>query len=324
MIFYLEKELFIDTNRNGLLLLLFSGINNLAFIEFDDEDETTIAWQKNNEIKGWDEVFRCWISDATKFQQKNRVIVRESQLVSDWLGGDTPVITLTDACNLISKNFELWLENERNDGSFIRCVIDDDVRQRFDHLKSCGRLKLNGLGGIGEMKVVLRDDPTVFGFRNKIFVICDSDAAKPSIRDENAEEIVAICIDHKIWHHCLERRAIENYVPIKYLADKMPPKERINSSKGKKFDAFLSMDRNQKNHFHMKNGFKNPGCLGSGLYDSLTGEVEKLLEDGFGDKLAEIFSTEDTRDIHEKLHCDGDAELQCLLTKINNYMRVPV
>ncbi|WP_136806826.1 hypothetical protein [Desulfosediminicola flagellatus] len=324
MVIYLEKELFKDSNRDDLLLILHLGIKNQTFIQFDDDDEDVKNWQENNNPEGWDEVFRCWISDATKFQQMNKAIVREELLESDWLSGEFPIITLTDAYYLIIKSFELWLENERNDGSFIRCVIDDDVRDRFDQLRSRGRLKLNGLGGIGEMKAVLRLEPKEFGFRNKIFVICDSDAANPSIRDENAEEIVAICNDNKIWHHCLERRAIENYVPINYLADKMNPLQRTNSDLGKKYDAFLSLNINQKNHFHMKNGFKNLGCLNSGLYDSLADDVKTLLEGGFGDKLSEVFSDEDPEIIHNHIHGDGDPELNSIFTKINHFMRVPV
>jgi hypothetical protein len=324
MFFILEKELFKDSNKASLMLILYLGIHNKAFIQFDGDDSDIKEWQTNNDLPSWDEVYRCWLSDSTRFRQVNRVIVRESQIASDWTNDVCPIISLSDACNLISKNFELWLENERNDGSFIRCIISQETRDLFDSMTDCGQLRLNGLGGIGEMKVVLRGNPQLFGFRNKIFLICDSDAASPNQRDDNAEEIVNICQQHKIHHHCLERRSIENYVPINYLAQMMSPQDLLNSNLGKMYQAFIDLNTSQQNFFHMKTGFNNTSCSGSSIYDSLGPEVRSLLQNGFGSSLADTFSNHDINDIHNQIHSSNDEELENITSKINNYMRVPV
>jgi len=324
MLCILEKELFKDSNESLLMLILYLGANNRAFIQFDDDDLDVKEWQRNNNQSAWDEVHRCWLSDATRFRQENKVIVRESLEVSNWNNDICPIITLLDASNLILKNFEIWLENERNDGSFIRCVLSQEVRGLFDIMVNCGHLRLNGLGGIGEMKAVLRQSFQSFGFRNKIFLICDSDAASPDERDDNAEEIVNICQNNKIHHHCLNRRAIENYVPINYLAEQMPPQELLHSTLGKKYQAFMNFNTHQQHFFHMKTGFKNPSCSGSSLYAPLDNEVKEILGDGFGSKLADVFSTLEIDDLHTQLHLNNDDELVEITSKINNYMRVPV
>ncbi|PMO85938.1 hypothetical protein BCT01_02590 [Vibrio tasmaniensis] len=331
MKFILDKALFTTQNKVNLQSLLYNALRNRAYIEFDIDDEDILAWISVNDLEQWTIAHDTFISDEANYQLNNYVYVRDGLISSDW-NSAIPNITLDDACDLITCPLQIWVENSRNDGDFFRLFLSPTSRQHLDTLIELGRVKFESKGGIGEMKAVLTQNPTELGFKNKRFIVYDSDAPVPNALQPDAIVIKNTCNAHGIKHHAWSRRSIENYLPVQYLIDQIHINVRPTSSDVKKYNAFLSMSTDQQHHFHMKKGMYDSTCFDSPLFQSnqvyQTLNIEDLWE-GFSGRFANKFlqkiNHSDATDIRSLMQAnDSNNELSSVEQALFQYIRVPV
>lgn len=331
MKFILNSTLFNDQNRTELLSILFNALRNLAYIEFDIDDLTVQSWIKQNNHYDWQLAYDTYICDAASYNITNYVYVINDLGSSCW-NIDEPQITLNDACKLITCPTQIWVENGRNDGDFFRLFINPESLKVVEELINSGRVKFESLGGIGEMKASLMRNPTEIGYRNKKFVIYDSDAPYPKQLQDDAKAIKNTCETHKIRNHYWSRRAIENYLPVEYLLNNIHTNVRQTSADAKKYQAFLTMNDDQRYHFHMKKGIYDTTCQSSPLFNGLDIDAILSIEDlfegftaQFANKFMQKINHPDAAKIRELMLLDDKInELSDIESTLLQYIRVPV
>ena len=321
MIIWLLPNVFKEVNRHHLDTLRINAINNKAFLKFDIEDSEISSWTSQNNKSDWEEIYRCWISDATKFKQTNIAKVSGDIVNSDF-NSDIPILSLSDASTLISMPCFLTFENAHNDVEFIKCIVDRAARTLIDIKIDKAEIVTKG-GGIGEVKNELRrqDNPLILRF--KMFVLTDSDCRTLDNPDREALNIVSLCNERRVIHHTLRRRMIENYFPLELLY-RNTPKERLpDTDVFKKVKAFKTLSLEQRFCMHLKTGLERDD-LHANIYDDLETETKNLLLQGFKG-LGEKFSDRDLQPlihglIHSEKECDEVNNLAC---KVKEYIRTP-
>ncbi|EIA0806655.1 TPA: hypothetical protein I7676_19925 [Vibrio vulnificus] len=326
----LEPELFVNANRHDLMKILYNALDNYAYLDFDIDNPDIRSWVHANNIDDWQLAHDSLIMDEASYHITNSVIVRAELTTSDWTQ-EVPVISLGDAKIIMTQQLCIWVENARNDGDFFRLFLSPESRELIEHLEELGRLKFDTIGGIGEMRKEITQSPTRLGYRNKQFVVYDSDASEPNKLQRDAVAIKTACEQHKIKHHYWRRRAIENYLPVPYLLEKIHP-NNLGNSDAQKYRAFCSMTDVQKHHFHMKKGINDSTCYNSPLYQER--ETEKILStenlyEGFSSSFANKFisqiNSKEAFVIRRFMAMDDKmGELKQLEKSLIHYIRVPI
>ncbi|GMM87312.1 hypothetical protein [Vibrio fortis] len=329
MLLILDSSLFVDKNKKELRTLVDSCvIKRQAFLDFDFHYvESWIMEQETCEE--WISAYEEYCSVAASYRLTNRVKVLEGVEKDDW-ELDIPQITLFTALHLVGKRMEIWLENRRNDGAFIKAVLTESTVRDLEVKRSIAQFDYVSFGGISELKMNLRDGMNDLGHRNKRFVICDSDAPKKNAPHREAIEVSSLCVDNKIPHHCLERRSIENYLPIDYLINNIDSRNIHGSHKVKTLEYINNkFTQEQRYHYHFKKGFKNPLNCKSGIYANCIKDPQfySLIRSGFGDGYADSFTScnEKERDqIRKMMHNEGSKEVTRLQRVLEDYIRLPI
>lgn len=325
----LDSNLFIDKNKKELRTLVDSCvIKRQAFLDFDFP--SIEFWVKNQETYDeWVNAHSEFSSIASSYRLTNKVHVIEGIVEDEW-NLDTPKIKLTTAIHLVGKQMEVWLENRRNDGAFIKSILDEGTVRELDKKRSIAQFDYISFGGISELKMNLRDGKNSLGFRNKRFVICDSDAPKKNSPHKEATEVVDLCKSNKISFHCLERRSIENYLPIDYLIEKVDTRNKQGLHKVNTLKYIKSnFSDEQRFHYHFKKGFKNSESCKSGIYTHCIKNTEfySYIRNGFGEGYADSYNSanETERDkIRKMMHNEGDPEITRLKRDLEDYIRLPI
>lgn len=328
MVFDLDESIFVDRNHAGLMLLLYSAIDNAAYLKFDLDSKRINSWIAANNSDDWQIAHSNYICDCATYKLVNEVKVTSKITTSNWVV-KVPEITLDDAKKLIAMPFQIWLENGINDGRFLRLALSRSNSLLLKKLENEQRVEPKTLGGISEMKKNLNKKATSLGYRNKRFVFCDSDAPRKGSLQPEARKIVDTCVANSIPHHCLERRSIENYLPVDYLISKIHPNVRAKSSDCIKYNAFKKLTEEQQHHYHMKVGIMDFPLSQSGLYDSVMDTIlcEGDLWEGFSSKYADKFLQNENewgkiRKIMREQ--DSSRELSDFESKLLEHIRLPV
>lgn len=322
MIFWLLPSVFSEQHHHQLDALRINALNNHAFLKFDIEDVIVSSWTTNRNTSDWEELYRCWISDATKFRQTNIVKVC-GDITAPIFNVDIPIITIDDAVQLITMPTFLNLENSTNDLNFIKCVVDRYTRDEISKKTAQMRI-VSGTGGLGEVTKAIRQHQNPLVLQFKMFLMTDSDCKQLNVPQDAVIIVRNLCVEKKVTHHILERRMIENYFPLSFLyEDKLSPL-REESDIYKKVQAFNSLNQEQRYCFHLKKGLKNTNVVAS-VYERLSDETSDILTDGFP-RLAEKYGDEDNQNnIHNLMHSISENnELKILAQKVKNHLRTPV
>lgn len=322
MILWLLPNAFDEVHKQYLDTLRTNAINNKAFLKFDIEHPAVSQWTSKNNRSDWEEIYRCWISDATKFRQTNIAQVSGSISISN-LELNIPILSLLDAARLITMPCFLNFENAYNDVQFIQCVVDKSTRKQISDKVHNAEIVTKG-GGIGEVKNELRRQQNPLILRFKMFVLTDSDCKSLDCPEQNAVDVANICVEKRVTYHTLRRRMIENYFPLDLLYEGTPKENLENDINYKKVRAFNALNLEQRFCMHLKKGLKREG-LHSNIYDDVQPETRLLLEQGFSG-IGDWFSRDNKQPIiHKLMHDEIECrEVNSLAFKIKNYIRTPV
>jgi hypothetical protein len=208
---------------------------------------------------------------------------------ADW-GSIVAKVPISDGLNLLRAQFEVFVENARNDRAFLMSMATPEQRSKLAEHEAKDGVRFNGAGGIGEMKVLLETERyRRASARYLTWVAHDSDALQPGAPSDQAQAVGNVCEALGLKHYMLERRAIENYLPLPSLEAwaRSKPLKRL-----KLFRAYSRLSDQQRWHFNLKGGFHDdsPRAHEAGsLYDDLSEAAKISLATGFGKRIGELY-----------------------------------
>ncbi|NKX31799.1 hypothetical protein HGG63_08655 [Alteromonadaceae bacterium A_SAG1] len=321
MILWLASNLFKDENSRYLDTLRLNALNNKVFLKFDIEDPNILRWIATNNKSDWEEIYRCWISDATKFKQTNIAKVDNDIAISD-LHSEIPTLTLQDGAAVSSMPLFLVFENAHNDVEFMKCIVDKTTRAQICRKLNLAEIVTKG-GGLGEVKNYIQRQTNPLISKFKTFILTDSDCKNIDVLAPEAEKIRVMCSAQNIMHHVLRRRMIENYLPLKILYEHIPEALRETQPIYNKVQAYYSLSVEQRFCMNLKNGLNDMNGH-SNIYENLDTKVKDQLMTGFG-ALSKWFEKDSFQQlIHDLVHGESDCdEVSQLAIKFKNYIRTP-
>lgn len=296
MYFRISASLLTEDNEGKLLLFAQRYDLDRIYIEFDDlpATERWINSLSRPHRERWNTVLKHTIQLSAKFNIKEFypafLILNVLDIAaSQW---NLTNITLDDAFMLIDQATKLALENSRNDLMFIKTLLSEKDRRRIDVLIEKGHLEILG-GGNGELKKILEMRGTIPHFRALSWTMFDSDATRPGEIKQATQELIDVCQRLGLIYHCLNKRAIENYIcrEIYELSHPGPLNDKAK--------ALYSLSNDQISHFDMKSGL-SAEAKNSALYRDLPQNILTELTLGFGGKFAR--RTYSCAEAHEGMH----------------------
>jgi hypothetical protein len=141
-------------------------------------------------------------------------------------GRAVKTLSPTKSLELLLHPYRLILENTWSDWQFLLRMATPEQRRCLEELYDRGWLVTAG-GGLGELTKEVERLCRGFEGAMRTAAFFDSDSTEPGKISADAERAKAAC--RSILSHCLARRAIENYLPLRSLmrwADHGPNKER--------------------------------------------------------------------------------------------------
>lgn len=324
--------------RVELDVALFSGLGNaldlhaIAWTAFqgrhrviisDDQDARFRTWLgglSHQERDEWELV----LSDAYSLESREpaeRTVLVLPIPQSQW---DTtpPRLSLNDAATFVQRPFLALLEDGTSDRSFLRAVATSAERSFFDRMETVGGLLFESAGGISSLtrRVNNLDAPT----KHRIWALFDSDALQPNAPSGQSEQAVQACIAASIPHHRLQRRSIENYLPLGPLQMWANASGSTRQDRLRKVRALGRLSDQQRAHWSMKGGIagdeNRQGDSAGALFESVTDADKATLRTGFGDHVWEIFRDYTIRD--DDLAADNSInELRSVTAKLTQLLR---
>jgi hypothetical protein len=198
----------------------------------------------------------------------------------------------------------LLLENTRNDRRFLETITRQIQQFDLGAYIANGMVRVESKGGTeNHMWLSNKDRTPEELFR--MWVMSDSDSLQVWRGSEQhlgelaqtlREKCAMIRETHRVavHLHILERRSIENYLPLPAL-QKWSEKKR---GRKERYDAFASLkELAQRAHYNMKDGFDGDEprkAKAGGLYDDVSTEVRSALKQGFDEremKIVELFES---------------------------------
>lgn len=300
MYFHIASSLLIDEHLIEINSILNFAKQGALFIKLGNNKEDAVdTWLKTrhrNEKATWENV----INHSDKAQAKHRLsdkinVNMDGTGKSDWTA-NPPQLNLTDAVNLAGQAKRVILENSRADRNFILAMADDALRKRMLELEANGRLIFFHAGGNGELKMQLEGTHIPLqGSRYFCWVLIDSDAPIPGAISDPAKRIIDLCDKSNIRRYCLNRRAIENYLPRQAMIDAVSEGVLDNKVNEPQIEAFFKLTTSQRHHFHMKKGLDDHSCKNSNQYDPAKDPNIKAIQHGFGDKISKIYNCDEKK-----------------------------
>lgn len=141
------------------------------------------------------------------------------------------------------------VENTETDGGFLKTMLDVFERDSLKEALAEGWWQLEQMGGYGEVsKTISRVQERGSG-PLRLFVLADSDRCYPNHQSKTVAKVKAACEKAQVEHHILDKRAIENYIPINVWQEMCPKKKRHL------LQLFLNLSLEQRDFYHIKTGF---------------------------------------------------------------------
>ncbi len=225
-----------------------------------------------------------------------------------------------EAKRCLDEPLHVFVENAGSDGAFIEAMIHAFGRRELTDAHTEGWWKIEHSGGFGEVEKRVEDVRSRITGIARLFVLTDSDSHYPDHETATVRKIERYCISNDIPFHILEKRTIENYLPVSVL-NHVPRQHR------KTYQAFLHLTQKQRDYYDMKNGFDETDERGhtippedqKNLFSNVRRQILDDLAGGFGKKSWESFKKyrEQITAKDMRMTCDSDpGEIEHILSYI--------
>jgi hypothetical protein len=192
-----------------------------------------------------------------------------------------PRLPLPTAIEILREKYCLLFEDGDNDFGFLRAVMATPEREELEAREKWWEC-LHG-GGVANLQRKAEELVTRLGVGLHYFVMFDSDARLPNVRSADADRLAATLGD-VIPHHCLKRRAVENYATRSVL-ERWAAEYWADGGGRARVEAFFRLPSPScRHHFHMKKGLSGDarsGGVASELFDALSETDRSALGQGF-------------------------------------------
>jgi hypothetical protein len=315
LIVILEDPVFDSSPTSQLLSVIQFGVEGWHLIQTDPvfdpaADRAVNRWlaaQDRSTREEVDLVFAIGVEEESLGSPSTVYLRIGEASQSDW-SSVPPRMPMEPALGLLRKPLRLLVENRQNDGAFLRRVIPEPWRRKLLRSMDNGWVEI-AHGGGSDMRSQISASTQEEALR--LWALFDSDAREPGRPSPASEELRGVCLEKQVPHHRLQRRAIENYLPVKALEAWVHiSRGSMRTSRRKAVAAFASMPAAHRHHYNMKGGFERDRRDPSAGIPELYGELaeHKDLQSGFATDIAVLFQERDFRIREEWLAKDGNQQ----------------
>lgn len=322
MKFIFYDEVFTPNNYQKLILCILticeSTRHHIMILNEDGEE-----YQK----------FLCYLGDTSNLIQgilKNdpREFILENSIIynvkNEQTCFDSHIINIQELYLNLKKTFNLYLENSINDYLFILFYCTNAQKKFFENCLNAHEFQIKNGGGIGTLKNMIEDHNFDKDFS---FVIFDSDnlPLQPHYVNPNTKLMEDAAIAKQAKFHKLNRRNIENYIPLSVLKD-MYKQNHLVLKKINILDNLYTKSIDFRKNFSLKEGLNKDLRASASVPNyidiSNTLSSEELLElnTGFGKNVAEAVFSLDLPDALKKEDIDAWIEVNGIITRIQKLM----
>jgi hypothetical protein len=221
---------------------------------------------------------------------------------NDW-DSPTASLSLDEAISLLNQPLGILVENAENDWHFLRRMMSESERRRFE--LSVSKRWVEALHGGGADIVKRLEDRSKYPARRlRTFVIFDSDRRHPdelhpdwaptgteACQGFQSEIAARNTVADRFWR--LHRRSIESYLPKPEIESKAASTQSVRPGA---VEAFFRMPKEARWFFNMKKGFHGDrnhenAHRAKNLYQNLSTEDKEALTNGFGGNLANQYES---------------------------------
>lgn len=166
---------------------------------------------------------------------------------------DQKIFTLEEGIRYLMQPVSIILENSQNDAPFINAIIrsfdqSGTIRKHLDN----NWIQFENAGGCDNTKNYILGRCEYYKNKSKFFrciIILDSDKQYPEHIITKYNKLCPILDEKKIIYHILEKRMMENYLPVDAL-------NNIPNEFKKWLDAYKYLTPQQKDFYNISNGFR--------------------------------------------------------------------
>lgn len=160
---------------------------------------------------------------------------------------------VTEAIRYVATPLEIILENGTNDSPFVLAIIKSHLplRDNIQDAYSEERIIFGTGGGCTNIENYIRGKLHQRGVRTKFlryFVVVDGDKRFPNQEIKKYDNLIAFLRSINVEFHILEKRCMENYLPIESY-----PKASDNQ---RWLNTFKSLTNRQRDFFNISGGFR--------------------------------------------------------------------
>ena len=307
----LHSSIFSDKNDMELSHILVEAYKQRLSVHIEDNTSFSnwVSGRAKSEQSKWALVIKA--SAALHISANTNCIfqIRDDIETSNW-NVEIPNVQPSDVDFLLRLPITFAVENSRNDRNFLLSICNPSLRERLLELELQQALVFDGGGGINELVNNMQDKYVSHpAKKHKHWMLFDGDSSVPNEILGSANDLIRLCQESNYNnYHCLTRRAIENYLPISDNTDieELYSLFNVDDSEFKaQLTCFGSLSKDQRYHYHMKEGLRKANCKNSGLYDSFDKETKKLIGRGFKVRIDSIYDCgknagfEDFEPIHQ-------------------------
>jgi hypothetical protein len=282
-----------------------------------------------------------WIQNA-RFENRDILMEAFERTIQNSITNDLTIFNINDPENniytidealfILEKPVYIFLENAVNDQNFILGLLTNFKKRGQKSLRFIRSEWLVFQNGGGKNDIINQIENKLTSFNQKsldnkyylrAIVIVDSDKNNPTDVNESNNLLEVFCNQNDISLHILEKREIENYMPIQMLYE-------INDINNNKVETLENLNPTQQDYYDLDSGFNRKSKNGiDDIFSSLTNEEYNTLKNGFSEEIktkSEVpklfLNSKLTRDLlTEKCsHQQDSNELLNIIDKINRLL----
>ncbi|MDD7909288.1 hypothetical protein PUV47_05110 [Pseudovibrio exalbescens] len=288
----------------------------------DQEGPNYITWFKrqSSEIKEeWQTSLDHSIESEALEPAKFPIAVRDDSPENTQTS--PPTVHLETAVRLANNPYRIFLENDGSDRDFVFTYSNQQQLKKLRTLEKEGLLRFENCGGITELPRKIQQYVAKHPLNSiNASAVFDCDASAPNQPSPQSNAATAACTEAGVEKFRLNRRAIENYLHPSWLNTWVNENRTRKARKLGLYKAFCGLSRDQKAHFHMKDGLsKDKEAIAQNtltLYNNVSQENRRKLNSGFGARIAELYAKDWIQEKDHFTHGDTWTEVNGIVTRI--------
>jgi hypothetical protein len=303
---------------NSLDQIVYHFITGRHLWDINDPEEIENSSWIQEDIQGrsgkqnLETLQKCYTNSIYPCESREFSLHTITLIITQQISGESnKTLRPDDAISYLNKPAYVAVENQSSDGAFLDAMIHAFGRSELRDAQTEGWWQYHQMGGFGEIEKQvesIRTQTLVSPLR--VFVLVDSDRCYPNHVTDTIKKVKGYCDKvGDVPYAILQKRKIENYLPISALFRQHIPKKLKNI-----YQAFLSLTPEQQAHYEMKKGFKkvnNHAIIPDKQKELFEHVPQRILDNlcgGFGDNAWEYFKSK--RDVITedaiKLTCPND------------------